>query len=170
MYVSVYKGPGFSTLAVMSMRNGVPTGIEVAVLLRRAQLRKQTACEVELAEVGMTLPQWGMLLAVASLPDASTHALALFTGQSDQSAGAVVARLAQRGLLERRSGGGRAILHRLTAAGEDLMQRCDAIVAGVMDQLLAGLSDADLEVLAASLVAIAEAAPGIAPHAQPLDR
>ena len=170
MYVSVYKGPGFSTLAVMSMRNGVPTGIEVAVLLRRAQLRKQTACEAELAEVGMTLPQWGMLLAVASLPDSSTHALALFTGQSDQSAGAVVARLEQRGLLERRSGGGRAILHRITVAGEDLVQRCDAIVAGVMDQLLAGLSDADLRVLAASLVAIADAAPGIAPHAQPLDR
>jgi DNA-binding MarR family transcriptional regulator len=154
----------------MSMWNDVPTGIEVAVLLRRAQLRKQTACEVELAEVGMTLPQWGMLLAVASLPDSSTHALALFTGQSDQSAGAVVARLEQRGLLERRSGGGRAILHRITVDGEDLVQRCDAIVAGVMDQLLAGLSDADLRVLTASLVAIAEAAPGIAPHAQPLDR
>ena len=146
----------------MSMPNGVPTGIEVAVLLRRAQLRKQMACEVELAEVGMTLPQWGMLLAVASLPDSSTHALALFTGQSDQSAGAVVARLQQRGLLERRSGGGRAILHRITLAGEDLVRRCDAIVAGVMDQLLASLSDADLRVLAASLIAIAEAAPSVA--------
>jgi DNA-binding MarR family transcriptional regulator len=89
----------------MSMPNGVPSGIEVAVLLRRAQLRKQMACEAELAAVGMTLPQWGMLLAVRSLPDSSTHALALFTGQSDQSAGAVVARLEQRGLLERRAGG-----------------------------------------------------------------
>jgi DNA-binding MarR family transcriptional regulator len=140
--------------------NPVPTGIEVAVLLRRAQLRKQMACEAELADVGMTLPQWGMLLAVASLPDSSTHALALFTGQSDQSAGAGVARLEQRGLLERRSEGGRAILHRITSAGEDLVRRCDAIVAGVMDQLLAGLSDTDLRVLAASLIAIAEAARG----------
>ena len=146
------------TLAVMSMPNGVPSGIEVAVLLRRAQLRKQMACEMELAEVGMTLPQWGMLLAVTSLPDSSTHALALFTGQSDQSAGAVVARLEQRGLLKRRAGGGRAILHRITPAGEDLARRCDTIVAGVMDQLLAGLSDADRQGLAASLVAIAEAA------------
>ena len=61
----------------MTKPNPVPTGIEVAVLLRRAQLRKQVACEAELADVGMTLPQWGMLLAVASLPDSSTHALAL---------------------------------------------------------------------------------------------
>ena len=146
----------------MTKPNPVPTGIEVAVLLRRAQLRKQMACEAELADVGLTLPQWGMLLAVASLPDSSTHALALFTGQSDQSAGAGVARLEQRGLLERRSEGGRAILHRITPAGEDLVRRCDAIVAGVMDQLLAGLSDADLRVLAASLIAIAKAAPSVA--------
>ena len=158
----------------MSMPNGVPTGIEIALLLRRAQLRKQMACEAELAEVGMTLPQWGMLLAVGSLPDSSTHALAMFTGQSDQSAGAVVARLEQRGLLERRSGGGRAILHRITLDGEDLVRHCDAIVAGVMNQLLAGLSGADLQVLAASLVAIAEAAPAVAAASgsaapQPLD-
>ena len=73
-----------------------------------------------------------------------------------------MARLEQRGLLERRSEGGRAILHRITPAGEDLARRCDTIVAGVMDQLLAGLSDADRQVLAASLVSIAEAAPAVA--------
>ena len=58
---------------------------DVAMLLRRAQLRKQMACEAALARVGMTLPQWGMLYAVAIEPDSSTHALALFIGQSDQS-------------------------------------------------------------------------------------
>jgi DNA-binding MarR family transcriptional regulator len=65
-------------------------------MLPRAQLRKQLACEAALVEAGLTLPQWGMLYAVAIDPESSTHALALFIGQSDQSAGAVVARLEQR--------------------------------------------------------------------------
>lgn len=149
-------------LAAMVTRIPVPSGVDLAVLLRRAQLRKQTACEAALAQVDMTLPQWGMLHAVASVPGSSTHALALFTGQSDQSAGAVVARLEQRGLLERSSEGGRAILHRITPAGEDLAGRCEAIVAGVMGQLLAGLPDETLQATAAALTAIAEAAPSVA--------
>lgn len=128
------------------------------MLLRRAQLRKQMACEAVLAQVGVTLPQWGMLHAVAAEPDSSTHALALFIGQSDQSAGAVVARLEQRGLLERRPGVGKAILHRLTPAGEELVRRCNALVEDVMTRLLHGLTERTLTTLRTSLQSIAEAA------------
>jgi DNA-binding MarR family transcriptional regulator len=150
-----------------SIPDAVPTGIDMAVLLRRAQLRKQLACEARMAALGLTLPQWGMLHAVASAPDSSTHALGLFTGQSDQSAGAVVARLEQRGLLVRHSAGGRAILHRLTAEGEKLARQCDTIVAGVMDQLLDGMPDEDRRIVAAALAMIAEAAPAAAATAEP---
>ncbi|WP_329070542.1 MarR family winged helix-turn-helix transcriptional regulator [Amycolatopsis sp. NBC_01480] len=135
-----------------------PSGVDVAVLLRRAQLRKQMACEAALAQVGMTLPQWGVLHAVAAEPDSSTHALALVTGQSDQSAGAVVARLEQRGLLERRPGVGKAILHRITPDGDELERRCNTIVEEVMTRLIAGLGDQALRTLRTSLEAIAEAA------------
>lgn len=128
------------------------------MLLRRAQLRKQTACEAALDEVDMTLPQWGMLYAVAAEPDSSTHALALFIGQSDQSAGAVVARLEQRGLLERNPGAGKAILHRITRDGEKVLQRCNAIVEEVMTSLLAGFTDRGLRQLGTSLQSIADAA------------
>ncbi|WP_370372213.1 MarR family winged helix-turn-helix transcriptional regulator [Catenulispora sp. GP43] len=116
------------------------------------------ACEAELARVGLTLPQWGMLHAVATTPDSSTHALALFTGQSDQSAGALVARLGERGLLERRPGFGKAILHRITPAGEELAKSGDAIMDEVMDRLLAGLSDQEVQTLRRCLREIAEAA------------
>ncbi|WP_405590274.1 MarR family winged helix-turn-helix transcriptional regulator [Streptomyces sp. NBC_01190] len=142
----------------MSTDQDVPSGVDVAMLLRRAQLRKQTACEAALAEVGVTLPQWGMLYAVATEPDSSTHALALFIGQSDQSAGAVVARLEQRGLIERRPGVGKAILHRLTPDGDELVRRCNTIVEDVMTQLLAGLSEQSRRALRTSLRSIAEAA------------
>jgi DNA-binding MarR family transcriptional regulator len=144
--------------AGMSADQDVPSGVEVAMLLRRAQLRKQTACEAALARLGLTLPQWGMLYAVAAEPDSSTHALALFIGQSDQSAGAVVARLEQRGLLERRPGTGKAILHRITPDGDELVRRCNTLVEDVMAQLLAGLSDRSLRGLRTSLESIAEAA------------
>jgi DNA-binding MarR family transcriptional regulator len=142
----------------MTADQDVPSGVDIAMLLRRAQLRKQLACEAALAEVGLTLPQWGMLYAVAAEPDSSTHALALFIGQSDQSAGAVVARLEQRGLLERRPGAGKAILHRLTPDGDELVRRCDTLVEEVMAQLLAGLSDRRRRELRTSLRSIAEAA------------
>ena len=142
----------------MATRNPVPSRVDLAVLLRRAQLRKQLACEAELVTVGMTLPQWGMLHAIVAEPDSSTHALALFTGQSDQSAGAVVARLEQRGLLERRPGVGKAILHRITPDGAELARRCDAIAEDVMARLLDGLTDQTLRTLRSSLRSIAEAA------------
>jgi DNA-binding MarR family transcriptional regulator len=138
--------------------HNVPSGVDIAMLLRRAQLRKQMACEAALAQVGLTLPQWGMLYAVAIEPDSSTHALALFIGQSDQSAGAVVARLEQRGLLERRPGAGKAILHRITPDGEELVQRCNTIVEDVMTSLLTGLTDRSLRELRTSLQSIAESA------------
>lgn len=128
------------------------------MLLRRAQLRKQMACEAALARVGMTLPQWGMLHAVVVEPDSSTHALALFTGQSDQAAGAVVTRLEQRGLLERRPGVGKAILHRITPEGDELARRCNTLVEDVMTRLLDGLGGRTLRTLRTSLESIAEAA------------
>jgi DNA-binding MarR family transcriptional regulator len=139
----------------MTAHRPVPSEVELAILLRRAQLRKQTACEAELAELDLTLPQWGMLHAVANVPDASTHALALYTGQSDQAAGAVVARLQQRGLLERRSEGGRAILHRLTKTGDELVKRGDVLVSEVMGRLVSQFSAAQRTELAASLEALA---------------
>jgi DNA-binding MarR family transcriptional regulator len=142
----------------MTADQDVPSGVDIAMLLRRTQLRKQMACEAALARVGMTLPQWGMLYAIATEPDASTHALAQFTGQSDQSAGAVVARLEQRGLLERRPGVGKAILHRITPEGSKLVRRCDTIVEDVMSRLLAGVTDRTLRTLRTSLQSIAEAA------------
>jgi DNA-binding MarR family transcriptional regulator len=121
--------------------------IEIAVLLRRAQLRKQTACELELAQWGMTLPQWGMLNAVVGHPDSSTHALALLTGQSDQAAGSVVTRLEQRGLLERRNERGKAILHRVTTEGLETLRLGDRAVAQTMRSALSGFSQDEVRVL-----------------------
>lgn len=121
--------------------------IEITLLLRRAQLRKQTACELELAKWEMTLPQWGMLNAVATHPDSSTHALALLTGQSDQAAGSVVTRLEQRGFVERRNVRGKAILHQATSEGIEMLGHCDQVVAQTMRRALSGFSDHEVHEL-----------------------
>jgi DNA-binding MarR family transcriptional regulator len=121
--------------------------LDVAVLLRQAQLRKQLACEVALSVIELTLPQWGILHAVAFHPGRSTHALAQLTGQSDQSAGAIVAGLEKRRLLDRFSEGGRAILHRLTAEGSRLAEQADDVVDRVMQRELGDLTDAELRTL-----------------------
>lgn len=142
----------------MESGSDLPSEVDVAVLLRRAQLRKQTACEAELSKIGTTLPQWGMLHAIIANPGASTHALALFTGQSDQSAGSVVARLEQRELIERHPGPGKAIRHGITPAGAELAEACEVAVQGVMARLIAGIDDEDLRSLRTSLEHIAAAA------------
>lgn len=66
-------------------------------------------------------------------PGASLHDLALLTFQTDQSFGALAARLESRGLVERVPGPGRAARHRLTQKGAELRRAG----AEVMDQVLA---------------------------------
>jgi DNA-binding MarR family transcriptional regulator len=131
--------------------------IELAILLRRAQLRKQAACEAALARWDLTLPQWGMLTAVADHPDSSTHDLARTIGQSDQAAGACVARLERRGLLLRHNVSGKAILHRLTPAGQKILSRSDKAVADVMGAALSGFTVKEISTLRTQLRQMAEA-------------
>jgi DNA-binding MarR family transcriptional regulator len=130
--------------------------IDIAILLRRAQLRKQAACDAALARWDLTLPQWGVLRAAASHPDSSTHDLARTTGQSDQAAGAVVARLERRGLLQRRNVSGKAILHRLTPAGQKMLNRSDKAVADVVGAALSGFTVKEITTLRTQLRQLAE--------------
>lgn len=122
--------------------------IEIAALLRRVHLRKRSVVESRLSRWDTTLPQWGMLWAVAHNPDASTHALAVLTAQSDQAAGALVARLARRGLLDRRSGAGRAIRHQITAEGRRVLETGNSAVAEVTRSALEGFTEAETKELA----------------------
>ncbi|WP_446684936.1 MarR family winged helix-turn-helix transcriptional regulator [Lentzea indica] len=91
--------------------------------------------------------QWDTLRHLHRQPDASLHDLAVLTFQTDQSFGSLAVRMAERGLIERVSGPGRAVRHRLTdegarlrAAGQDAVDRVvassfDALSAAQLDQL-----------------------------------
>ena len=91
---------------------------EVGLAVKRLQWRHHREASTRLATLGLSLPQWDVLRHLHENPEASLHALAELTFQTDQSMGALATRMIDRGLLERRTGAGRAVRHRITAAGD----------------------------------------------------
>src|ERR1700761_8507350 len=90
---------------------------DVGLAVKRLQWRHHRAASARLGEIGLSLPQWDVLRNLHAHPDASLHKLAGLTFQTDQSMGALAARMIARGLLARAAGPGRAVRHRLTPAG-----------------------------------------------------
>jgi DNA-binding MarR family transcriptional regulator len=108
--------------------------------LKQAQYRQHRAADLALGDIGTTLVQWDALRAIASAPGASAHDLAMATFQTDQSFGTLANRLAAQDLIDRRSGEGRRIEHRLTVKGEKLLAAANIITDRVRGELYAPLS------------------------------
>ena len=53
----------------------------------------------------------------------------------------------QRGLLDRRDGRGKAILHQATSAGLEMLRLCDRVVAQTMQAALSGFSADEVRTL-----------------------
>jgi DNA-binding MarR family transcriptional regulator len=128
---------------------------EVALAVKRLQYRHHRALSRVLAPLGLSLVQWDTLRHLHRKPDASLHDLAVLTFQTDQSFGSLATRMADRGLIERVPGPGRAVRHQLTeegarlrAAGQDLV---DDVVEGSFRDLSAAQLDQLGELLDAAL-------------------
>ena len=132
---------------------------EVALLVKRLQYRHHRALTAALAPLGVSLVQWDTLRHLGRHPDASLHDLAQLTFQTDQSFGSLAARMAERGLIERVPGPGRAVRHRLTERGEELRQAGDALVNEVFAETFASLTPGQLDQLGALLGQILESSP-----------
>src|SRR3569833_240101 len=113
---------------------------DVALLVKRLQHRHHRALSAALAPLGVSLVQWDTLRHLARHPDASLHDLAQLTFQTDQSFGSLAARMAERGLIERVPGPGRAVRHRLTERGEAIRAEGEKRVAAVAERSFAGLT------------------------------
>jgi DNA-binding MarR family transcriptional regulator len=112
---------------------------EVALAVKRLQYRHHRALSRALAPLGLSLVQWDTLRHLHRKPDASLHDLAVLTFQTDQSFGSLATRMADRGLIERVPGPGRAVRHQLTAEGARLraagQEAVDAIVESSFQDL-----------------------------------
>jgi DNA-binding MarR family transcriptional regulator len=119
----------------------------VGLAVKRLQWRHHREASTRLATIGLSLPQWDVLRHLRENPDASLHALAELTFQTDQSMGALATRMIDRGLLERRAGPGRAVRHRITDAGERARAAGAEILQGVLEETVGVLPDDDLRTL-----------------------
>ena len=120
---------------------------DLGLAIKRLQYRHHRALDASLASLGITLVQWDALRAIGRHPDASGHRLAQLTFQTDQSFGALANRLEARGWIERSSGPGKAIRHRLTPEGEAMLHEGDGMYQAVIAQSFAPLSSTERETL-----------------------
>ena len=121
-----------------------PSLQDVGLAVKRLQWRHHRAANERLAELGVSLVQWDVLRHLGRRPDASLHALAELTFQTDQSMGTLATRMIQRGLIERVPGPGRAVHHRLTVRGEEVRRAGAQIMDGVLAESLGHLRENDL--------------------------
>ena len=115
--------------------------------VKRLQHRHHRTVDARLVPLGITLVQWDALRAISRHPNASSHRLAQLTFQTDQSFGALAGRLVARGLIDRVTGPGRALRHRLTPAGEALLSKGRTVVNEVLAESFSPLSPTELETL-----------------------
>ncbi|MDX3659270.1 MarR family transcriptional regulator [Streptomyces sp. ID05-26A] len=120
---------------------------DVALAVKRLQHRHHRALTQALAPLGLSLVQWDTLRHLHRQPDASLHDLAVLTFQTDQSFGSLAVRMAERGLVERVPGPGRAVRHRLTEEGARLRAEGQALADQVVESSFSGLSAAQLDQL-----------------------
>ena len=102
---------------------------ELGRTVKRLQHRNHRRLDSGLAEIGTTLAQWDALRTIDENPRASAHALAEHSFQTDQSFGALATRLIEKGLVDRRPGKGRALVHSLTDEGRLMFERGNAVAA-----------------------------------------
>jgi DNA-binding MarR family transcriptional regulator len=117
-----------------------PSLQDVGLAVKRLQWRHHRTANERLAELGVSLVQWDVLRHLSQQPDASLHALAELTFQTDQSMGTLAARMIQRGLIERAAGPGRAVRHRLTPRGRDVHEAGATVVDGVLAETIGKLN------------------------------
>src|SRR4051812_30974943 len=113
---------------------------DIGLSVKRLQMRHHRALNVALASLEISLVQWDALRHLDENAGASLHDLAQLTFQSDQSCGALAARMIDRDLIERVPGPGRAVRHRLTDKGRALRHAGDQIVDRVLTASFAPLT------------------------------
>ncbi len=124
---------------------------DIGLAIKRTQVRHHRALDSRLAGIGLSLVQWDALRHLHRNPEASLHDLAQLTFQSDQAFGTLASRMVARGLIERTSGPGRAVRHRITAKGAKLLKEGSAIADAVLAESFGPLSADERETLGALL-------------------
>ncbi len=119
----------------------------LGLAVKRLQHRHHRTVDTRLSALGISLVQWDALRAISQNPDASSHHLAQVTFQTDQAFGTLAERMVARGLIDRAAGSGRALRHRLTPAGETLLQEGRKVVNAFLTESFAPLTATERDTL-----------------------
>jgi DNA-binding MarR family transcriptional regulator len=111
--------------------------------VKQLQHRHHRRLDSRLLEIGSSLAQWDALRAIHRNPGVSSHALAEYTFQTDQSFGAMAASLLEKGLATRAPGKGRAITYALTPTGKDILRNGTSFAEKVLSESFAPLNKSE---------------------------
>lgn len=128
-------------------------------LIKRAETVVRGGLDACLQPLAVTPRQYVTLSLLREERDQSSADLARKAGITPQSMTETIATLIRKDLIERIESPEhrRILMTRLTAAGEALLERCEAAVDVLEDRLLLGISASDLAIVRKALRVIAKA-------------
>lgn len=128
-------------------------------LLRRLHQIHYALFYEECAEFGITPVQYGLLTILSTNPDTDQVTLANALGIDRTNVADVLARLEQRGFVERTRSEAdrRMVLARLTRNGEELVERMHPAMARAQERLLETLDEEERKGFVATVIRLVEA-------------
>ncbi len=129
----------------------------IGYLLRQAGAAHRLRMERALADLAVTLPQFSVLTMLVAYPGASGADLARLSLLTPQTMSVIVSNLERNGAVSRRPHEvhGRIQHIEVSAAGRRLLAKCRARVKAVEEDLLAGISRGDEQMIRRWLVKVA---------------
>ncbi|MTB67026.1 MarR family transcriptional regulator [Providencia sp. wls1943] len=130
----------------------------IGYLLRQAHAAHRIRMEQVLQDVGVTLPQFSVLLMVAEYPKASGADLARLSLLTPQTMSVIVKNLEKAGMISKlpHPEHGRIQIIEITQLGEALLRQCKGAVKSTENRLLSGVSESDEKVIRKWLVDVAK--------------
>ena len=120
---------------------------DLGLAIKKVQSRHHRALDSQLMRLGISLVQWNALREMDRNPGSSAHKLAELTFNSDQAFGTLTTRLLRLGFVDRQSGAGRAITHRLTESGKIMLSKGQKILQRVVSASFAPLTQEEQRTL-----------------------
>ncbi|WP_199190300.1 MarR family winged helix-turn-helix transcriptional regulator [Cryobacterium sp. N22] len=131
--------------------------------LRRAELAVQNLKDAQLRPVGMAASHYALLMSVDSEPGLAGATLARRLNVTPQAVASLVARLVERGLIERRHHPRHPHVQELhlTSAGRDALQHADTVMERIEQQVVGLLGTQQSEKFRLMLETLASSLPSV---------
>lgn len=144
------------------MRSPIPPQPDLLIQLRKTQHAVRTRLDTELANTGLTTPQYTVLAALERDEELSSSDLAREFGMSAQTVNVLVKALEERGMVRRarHPAHGRILLLRLTPGGRRALQKGRKRALEIQDRLLVQVPPGDRTRLMRLLTTIEQASSG----------